>query len=140
MIKFFVACSAALVLLLSGCSDNSEAPKQSAAVTPTAQQTQEIKVTNWGPRGTVAGKGFAVQPNGDSALWFEFSGPGNANNLEVWFGDQKLSGVAINPGKAGSAQITKEQLATPKTVPVYLVHTLSGKKIDLGIFEISSAQ
>ena len=105
-----------------------------------AQQVQDGKVINWDLRGTTAGKGFAVQPNGDSALWFEFSGPGNANNLEIWLGDQKLSGLAINPGKVGSAHITKELLVNPKKVPVHLVYALSAKKIDLGIFEIASAR
>jgi len=140
VIKSLMQISVAIVVgsMIGGCSDNSEAPKQEISTTPPAQQVEEIKVIKWGPQGTVAGKGFSVQSNGDSAIWFEFSGPGHAQNLEVWFGDQKLSGVAIIPGKGGSAQIPPTLLDAPKKVPVYLVYKVSGKKIEIGIFEITA--
>lgn len=125
-------------VLMAACSDDSS--KQPAVdVSPASSTAQEIKVTKWGPHGTVAGKGFSVQPNGDSAIWFEFTGPGSAANLEVWFGDQKLSGVAITPGQGGSAQIPAALISSPKKVPVYLLNTADGKKYEVGSFEITPA-
>jgi len=124
--------------LMSACSDDS-ASQTSAAVASSAPAVQEIKVTKWGPHGTVAGKGFSVQPNGDSALWFEFTGSGNAKNIEVWFGDQKLSGVAIIPDQGGSAQVPAALISAPKKVLVYLLDLSTGKKSELGTFEITPA-
>jgi len=119
----------AMLGMMNGCSDDKQVSAGGAE--------NVIKVTNWGPRATQAGKGFSIQPNGDSAIWFEFSGPGNAKNLEVWFGDQKLTGVAVIPDKGGSAQVPPNLIATPKTVPVYLVYTTKSTKIELGNFEIT---
>lgn len=119
-----------LVVLASLAAACSEEQK------PVAKQEVAIKVTNWGPKATQAGKGFLVQPNGDSVIGFEFSGPGDANTLEVWFGDQKLSGVAVDPGKAGSASVPPKLFAAAKSVPVYLIYTTTGAKIELGTFDI----
>ena len=105
---------------------------------PASTQVDEIKVTNWAPQSTIEGQGFMVQPGGDSAIWFEFTGQGNANNIEVWFGDQKLTGVAILPNKGGSAQIPPKLYASPKEIPVYLVNTASGKKIGIGTFVVTA--
>lgn len=130
----------AAALGAAGCSDQSSNQTVSAPqVVETQVVAPDIKITNWGPQGTVSGQGFSIQPDGSSALWFEFSGAGNANNIEVWFGDNKLSGVAIIPNQGGSAQIPPELLVTPGKVPVYLMDINSGKKISLGNFEITPA-
>lgn len=57
--------------------------------------------------------------------------------MKVWFGDQILSGVAVDPGKSGSALVSPQQLTTPRKIPVYLVHTVTGQKIELGTFDIA---
>lgn len=116
-----------LTTLVTACSESQK---------PMAKQEEIIKVANWGPKSTQAGKGFMVQPNGDSVLGFEYSGPGDANTLQIWFGDHQLSDLAIAPGKAGSATVPPKLFAAPKTVPVYLIYTPTGAKIELGTFEI----
>lgn len=125
-----------LVMLASLGAACSEGQKPVAKQETVAKQEAVIKVTSWGPKSTQAGKGFQVQPNGDSVLGFEYSGPGDANTLEVWFGDQKLSGVAVVPGKAGSATVPPKLFAEAKSVPVYLIYTTTGAKTELGSFEI----
>jgi hypothetical protein len=115
------------------CSDGQKpSSKQELGV----KQESFIKTPNWGPKSTQAGKPFMVQSNGDSVIGFELSGPGDANTLQVWFGDQKLAGVAIAPGVSGSATVPPKLFSAAKSVPVYLIYTPTGAKIELGTFEI----
>lgn len=125
--NLFMGVLVVLTTLVTACSESQK---------PVAKQDEIIKVANWGPKSTQAGKGFNVQPNGDSVFGFEFSGPGNANNLQIWFGDQRLSEIAIVPEKAGSATVPPKLFAAAKSVPVYLIYTPTGARIDLGTFEI----
>lgn len=129
------------VLLLGGCSDqSSNQAKPATGQVVVGAAVPNVKVNKWGAQGTVAGKGFSIQPNGSSALWFELSGPVNGSNIEVWFGDSKLSGVAILVSQeGGSAEIPPALLKDPRKVPVYLIEKITGKKIDIGIFEITPA-
>jgi len=125
------------ILGVTACSD--EGKNQvgiGTKATAVEQSAQQITIQKWGPHGTIAGQGFLVQKNGDSALWIEFSGPGNANNLEIWFGDTKLAS-AIEPGRGGSGQIPPALLSEPKSVPIYILDKTSGKKTEVGIFEIT---
>ena len=130
---YIVSCAATL----GGCTD------QKSATSSTEQQlgqpqTPAITVIKWGPQGTTAGKGFSLQSNGNSAIWFEARGIGNAEMVEIWFADKKLSGMAIVPDAGGSAEVPATLISTPGKYPVYLVIKPEGKRVDLGIFEVAA--
>ena len=116
-----------LVGLPIACSKNDK---------PNLEKESVIKVITWGPKSTQVRKGFLVQPNGDSVIGFEFEGPGNAHNLQVWFGEQQLSGLAVVPGKAGSATVPPKLFAEAKSIPVYLIFIPTGVKVDIGTFQV----
>lgn len=124
---------------LTGCSDKKEAP--AALKTEVAQPAQPVapavQVINWGPKGAVVGQGFSVQKNGNSAIWFEARGIGNANMVEVWFGDRKLDGMAIIPNEGGSAEVPAELLAKVGKFPIYLLMKPEGTRVELGTFEVA---
>lgn len=124
-------------VVLSGCADKNDTTQQEQVIS-TAQvlDVPKVKIIKWGPQSIVAGETFSTQPNGDSAIWFEQSGIGNANMVEVWFDGTKLNGMAITPNVGGSAQIPPALLAKPGKFPIYLVLKPSGQKVELGTFEI----
>jgi hypothetical protein len=121
--------------MIGGCSKEKQEPVQAPAAPAAAPMAQ---VVNWGPKGTAAGKGFSVQSNGNSAIWFEAPGIGNANTVEVWFGDRKLEGMAITPGKGGSAEVPPELITKAGRYPIYLVMKPSGARVDVGTFEVTA--
>jgi hypothetical protein len=96
-----------------------------------------VTVLKWGPQGTKAGVGFAVQKSGNSALWFEQRGIHSAPSVEVWFDQTRLSGMAIKPDEGGSAEVPPELIAKPGKYPVYLKLLPSGQRVELGVFEVT---
>jgi hypothetical protein len=117
-----------VALILPGCSESS--------VNGQAVASQEVTVSKWGPQTTKAGVAFSVQPNSNSALWFEQRGVRSATSVEVWFGDTKLPGLVIKPDEMGSVEVFPELLAEPGKYPIFLKVISDGKRVDLGFFEV----
>jgi len=131
----------ALGLALAACSQQSDTPPAAAsapASAPAAAAAPAIQIVNWGPQATPAGKGFSVQSNGNSAIWFEARGIGNANTVEVWLGDHKLEGMAITPDKGGSAEVPPDLTAKPGKYPVYLKLKPAGTRVDIGMLDVTA--
>jgi hypothetical protein len=95
-----------------------------------------FKVTNWGPKVTAVGQEFNKQPTGQSAIWFEMSGEVVADSMEARFGDKKISGFAIASNKGGALLIPPALLGKAGEYPVYLIHTPSNTRFDIGQFII----
>jgi len=141
VVKAFVVMTMAGIAL-SGCSDKKDVPVAPKLDTPTAAApaapaAPAVQVLNWGPKATAAGQGFSVQSGGNSAIWFEQRGIGNAQMVEVWFADRKLEGMAITPDQGGSAEVPPDLIAKPGKYPVYLVIKPEGTRIDMGTFEVT---
>lgn len=98
--------------------------------------TQDVTVPQWGPQFTKVNAPFGIQPNGNSALWFEQKGIHSSESVEVWLGDTKLSGMAIKPNEGGSAEVPPELLSKPAQLPLYFILKPSGQKVNVGTFEI----
>lgn len=119
-----------LVLVPSG----KQIPLGDFNVMPSVKDSPEINVTAWGPQSTQAGKGFNIQKNGVSAIWFKMSGVVAPGTMEAWFGDRKLENFSVASDKGGGIQIPQELLAKTGEYPVYLVHNLSRKRYEIGKF------
>jgi len=136
---------AALVasLTLSSCSDSKPPDVAVPGAKPSVPGVMAnapapaVTVLKWGPQGTKAGVGFAVQKSGNSALWFEQRGIHSAPSVEVWFDQTRLSGMAIKPDEGGSAEVPPELIAKPGKYPVYLKLLPSGQRVELGVFEVT---
>lgn len=105
-------------------------------VTPSADTAPEIVITVWGPHSTRAGKGFNLQKNGVSAIWFKMTGAVVPATMEAWFGDRKLEKFVIRSDKGGSMQVPPAFIAKKGEFPVYLVHKPSKKRYDIGKFVV----
>jgi len=105
-------------------------------VTPKPNDVPQLNIQRWGPESTMVGEVFNVQPNGVSALWFQMTGSVYANTLEAWFGDNKLDGLVVESGKGGGILVPTNLLVKPGRFPVYLIHTPSMTRLDLGVFEV----
>lgn len=136
VLRAFVVMTMAGVAL-AGCSNKKEVPEMPKAEAPVVV-APVIQVLNWGPTVTQAGKGFSVQSTGNSAIWFEQRGIGNAQMVEVWFADRKLEGMVITPDKGGSAEVPPDLIAKPGKYPVFLVIKPEGMRIDMGTFEVTA--
>jgi len=127
---------------LWACSDPAAPPAPGAkpvvlGVAAPDPAPPQVTILKWGPQGTKAGQGFAVQKGGNSALWFEQRGIHSAPSVEVWFDQTRLPGMAITPDQGGSAEVPPELLAKPGKYPVYLKLLPGGQRVDLGVFEVT---
>ena len=100
------------------------------------QQSPNIKIPNWGPSFTQAGKPSNVQPSGKSAIWFQMSGTVDPKSIERWFGNNKIADFGIESDKGGWMQFDNSLIAVPWKYPVYLMHVPSKPRIDIGIIEV----
>ena len=96
-----------------------------------------VTVMKWGPQFTKAGTGFSVQTNGNSALWFEQRGIQSAESVQVWFDNTQLTGMALTPNEAGSAEVPPALISKPGKYPVYVILKPQNQRVDLGIFEVT---
>ncbi len=115
-----------VVLGLTGCGQS----------TPEASKV-EVTVSKWAPQSTKAGVGFSLQPNGNSAIWFEQRGINSAESVEVWFDKTKLDGMVIVPGERGSAEVPPALLTKPGKFPVYFLLKPSNRRVEIGLFEVT---
>jgi hypothetical protein len=96
-----------------------------------------IKVNNWGPKFTAVGQEFNKQPDGLSAIWFEMAGEVVADSMEARFGDKKISKMVITSNKGGAVLIPSNLLGKAGEYPVYLIHTPSNTRFEIGQFTIN---
>lgn len=120
-----------LLVFISACS---ESKKEVLPISAKVKNT--VTVLNWGPQLTKVGAGFAVQTNGNSALWFEQRGIQSAESVQVWFENTQLTGMAITPNVGGSAEVPPALIAKPGKYPVYLILKPQNQRVDLGTFEV----
>jgi hypothetical protein len=121
----------AFLLCISACSDSTK-----DALPTSAEVKNTVTVVNWGPQFTKAGASFAVQANGNSALWFEQRGIHSAESVQVWFDNTQLKGMAITPNVGGSAEVPPALISKPGKYPVYLILKPQNQRVDLGTFEV----
>ncbi|MBC7625554.1 MAG: hypothetical protein H7232_19525 [Aeromicrobium sp.] len=129
-----------LLSLVAGCERKPQADqveqksqvKQSAAPIAPAPQ---ITFTQWGPNSTPVGEVFNKQPNGQSAIWFGITASTALTGMEGWFGDKRLDEASVNQ-TGGALIVPSDLLSKPGRFPVYLVHTASKKRYDLGSFDV----
>lgn len=119
----------AISVTMIACGDHSQKS------TP-ALNTNDVTILKWGPQGTKAGTGFAVQANGNSALWFEQRGIHSAESVQVWWDATQLPGMAITPNVGGSAEIPPSLISAPGKFPVYLILQPQNQRVDIGTFEV----
>ena len=129
-------------MILGGCSDGHDAtpsPKDGPSIqAPQAISASSIKIVFWGPRSTPAGESFNVQPNGDSALWFEQRGIPHSSAVRVYWDDTPLPNLIVNPDKVGTVSIPKDLLAKPGVHNIYLVVPPKNDRVDIGVFEVKA--
>jgi len=119
------------LVFISACS---ESTKEVLPISAEVRNT--VTVLNWGPQLTKVATGFAVQANGNSALWFEQRGIHSAESVQVWFDNTQLKGMAITPNVGGSAEVPPPLIAKPGKYPVYLILKPQNQRVDLGTFEV----
>lgn len=102
----------------------------------TSETKPNIIIQNWGPQTGNTKKTFNVQPNGQSAIWFEMKGAVQPQDMEAYFGDKKIDGLTIQSEKGGALLVPEGLLVKPGKYPVYLMHTPSKTRIDIGPFEV----
>lgn len=126
------------LLVLTGCGDSDKkAPAPNAA---TVELKPNIVIKNWGPQEANVNQIFNVQPNGQSAIWFEMQGSVQPLAMEAYFGDKRIDGLTIQSDKGGALLVPEELLARAGKYPIYLMHPQSKTRIDIGSFEVHPGQ
>nr|NJM00995.1 radical SAM protein [Desulfobacula sp.] len=99
------------------------------------KQTDELVVTNWGPRLTEIGKPFNVQPSGKSAIWIEIAGLHNSPDIKVLFGGRPMEDICIHD-LGVNASIPTSYLTDIGTKNIVIEGHHSGNHIFVGQFSI----
>jgi len=95
-------------------------------------------IENWGPKQTVQGKGFNVQPSGESAMWIKVADLPDARRYKVRIGvfeAQPAKRIASGVGVA----VPDALLKSVGDHQVVLVDDATGGEIVVGTFEVLSA-
>jgi hypothetical protein len=136
---FSVAIMAALLVVVLGCERKPQPAAPATSTAPAAAKQvapgPSIKITRWGPEATPVGKPFNVQPNGLSAIWFELTASAAPTGMEGWFGETRLTEISVTQA-GGALLVPTDLLKKPGRVPVYLVHTQSKQKYEIGMFDV----
>jgi hypothetical protein len=96
----------------------------------------EVEILNWGPRSTSVGVPFNIQSDGHSAIWFTMTGRMLPNGVEAWVGGKAAERLVVVSEQGGGIGIPSDAYAAPGRFPVYLTHTPSRTRIDIGTFEV----
>jgi hypothetical protein len=146
MKKYCIGSAVIIMIALFGCEergkDNVVTETNKPAVTQVVAVTDEpeLKILKWGPSQTTVGVVVNKQQNGETALWFQLAGQAKAGTkLELWFGDTRLADVVVNAELSTSAFLPTPLLDNAGDYPVYFIHALTKKRIDVGIFKIAPA-
>jgi hypothetical protein len=145
MNKFYLGSAAILILALYGCDEGkdttiSNKDKTIVSNGSTVSDVPALKILTWGPKATTLGKPFNVQPDGQSAFWFNMEGNIKPDTkLELWFSDTKLSDVVLNSKMQSSSYLPAKLLDKAGDYPIYLIHAPSKNRFDIGIFKITPA-
>ena len=130
-------CSAVLLgaalVAVTGCGDK---PADAPAPAPQVAAA-EVKVEDWGPRETGAGKPFNVQPNGKSALWIKVTGLNASAGVKLFVGDALLEDVNVATNLVtASLPAQNTLLDKPGDQAVVLVEGATNRKVQVGTFKV----
>ena len=121
------------LIFMFGCSDRHDNAQQHSTEN-SQKDTSAITIVNWGPKFTQVDTGFAVQSNGNSAIWFEQRGIERKEDIRIFFDGTELGGVAIIPN-GGSAEIPKSLLRKEGKFPIYII-LKNDDQVELGHFNV----
>ena len=97
------------------------------------------RLERWGPRSSNVGEQFNVQPNGNSALWFQFVKLDRHVDYRIHIGSQPiLTTVAVDRNLITASltqKFSRQIVSTAGRLPIHLVDPLEGKQL-IGHFEI----
>jgi hypothetical protein len=129
-------------LMLGACSDSGPSRDGNAQGIPASQTpaaptaTPNVSILRWGPQTTKAGLGFAVQKNGNSAMWFEQRGIEDVAAVEVWFDQTPLPGTIVKANELVTVEVPPQLFTKPGTFSLRVKLQLSGQYIEVGTFEV----
>ena len=99
------------------------------------------RLERWGPRSGEVGKGFNLQPNGNSAMWFHFSNLGRYPDYEIYLGSEAARTRMAASGGLITASVTPSQVegltSLEGKIPIHFVDPVRGKQL-IGFFDIRS--
>jgi hypothetical protein len=99
--------------------------------------THDVKVENWGPRETLAGTRFNIQPNGQSAVWVTVKGVSRHPKTHVIFGGEEISGTDLAVQDEAVTFLVRDELIQKSGLyEVAIFEGDTGRKILIGNFEV----
>jgi hypothetical protein len=113
-------------LLLAGCGQD------------TGEKAAGPVIESWGPKETVQGKGFNVQPSGNSAMWIKATGLSDARGYKIKIGEFEAQPAKRTASGVG-AVVPDALLKSLGSHRVVLIDDATGGEIFVGTFEVSPA-
>lgn len=127
--RWMFAASAAIImstLPLGGCGQ------------PSSEKSAGVVVESWGPKQTVEGKGFNIQPGGESAMWIKATGLPDGRAYKVKIGDFEAQPVRRTASGVGTA-VPAALLTSVGSHRVMLLDDATGAETLVGTFEVLPA-
>lgn len=133
-----IALVACLVAAMAGCTDQNGAASSSAGTTSvSASEAAALKVKSWGPKNTPTATTFNLQPDGNSGVFAELTGPVPQTRFTASLGGKPLSAVVAS-GNVVTATVPKDYLAAPGSYPLELQIPAMDIRIPAGDFVVGS--
>lgn len=121
-------------LVISACDDHATDDKTSGQIGKSmVSPGSPFKVESMVPDVTVAGNGFNRQPGGTSAISIVVTGEFSKDNLDLYFGNTKIT----NFNREG-INLTDDLIAKPGKYPIIFKVRSTGESIPVGTFRVIS--
>lgn len=96
-------------------------------------EIENFKVLDWGPRDTIKGKGFNIQPDGKSAIWIKVTEGLAVSNLKILFDENEMQDCVVTSDLI-TAAIEHGKISEDRHSEIYFKDAVSGKKYPIGVF------
>lgn len=99
------------------------------------EKTNQIKIVNFGPKGTTVSTGFNIQQNGQSAIWIQASNIKTPYVSVIW-NNTALTSTFHEKNNIVTALVPNELLQSKGKIEIYIIDQENKIKSNKAIFEI----
>lgn len=106
----------------------------------TFKRAEKVKteIIRWGPQSVELSDRSLRRANGDLGIWFEQKGISSSKEIEIWFGDERLTTTAyVKPNEVVTFDIPVSLLGATGSRPLFIKLTTTGEIVPIGTLTLS---
>jgi hypothetical protein len=110
--------------------------KSAAELAKLAAGAAKMRVLNWGPRSTPAGKVPNAQPDGTAGIWVQVADAGDIGDVRMTLGGQPASSTGVSPATV-TAAFSPALFSAEGTHEIAIKQLFTGTVIKVGTFSVT---